>query len=234
MVAAILAMATGSIPSAGDEPPMDDGPPSPGAIVLRITLGRGDERPSDWSGGLTPSAGSVLAIEAAPGTADVDLPRWTAPSRAKKAGQAQPIPAVLVATLEAHPASEVAVDTAQGQFSFRLDELPYGVGRVFLDGRAAVERVPPAPPLAQADRGPGHFVIVVGPAGGRSCGYVANSPPPSARPQGAVGGRSEPDAWLTRFDGRAWSAPVAVTCTAPGVGGPTIAVDGSRNVWLIW
>lgn len=221
--AAILSASLVPRAARGDEPP----PPPPGAIVLRISLGLDDDRPTDWSGGITPSAGSVLTIESAPGSADVDLPRWTAPPLrdAPQAGvrpeQGRPRPAVLVVTVEAHPASEVAVDTAQGQFSFRLDELPYGATRTFLDGRASVERIPPTPPLMPADRGKGRLALVVGSDGDACCAYVSHNPGPTT-------------GWLTRFDGQSWSDPVAVACPRLGVWWPAVAVDGAGNVWVVW
>jgi hypothetical protein len=132
-------------------------------VSLRIRFGMKDQKPTDWSGSLTPSAGKVEDIRGWRwGAGDsADGNRWTAKTRRQQpqnaaqrarisAGQQLPMNdnGVLVTVSGTSPDSELSFDTEPARFKFTLNKLKYGDKLVEADGNVVVELVPHVQALA--------------------------------------------------------------------------------------
>lgn len=121
---------------------------SPGGV--RILLGIGDATETKWDGSVSARGAKITAVEGwrfEPPDA-IDGTSWKASTRAMRVRQAQPQKPPLVANgvlvfLDSAAADvEIEAKTAQGEFSFRLGDLPFGAARKLLANRVQVERIP--------------------------------------------------------------------------------------------
>jgi hypothetical protein len=226
---------------------------------FRILLGIGDDQPTRWDGSLRVTGGRIRTVEvwrpAAGDAADGQTFRLTTSrlppqgAAAKKAGRPGPMQdnGLLIAAELLDAAARFDVETAQGSFSFRADQVSLGDSRSFLDGRVSVERIPSTtrltdspeeqdfPAIAQA--GDALYIAYVEfTHGDRSQKWpqqIAANPgnfDALARPAGG-------DQVLLLEYSRSRNtagAPLAVTPPGQDVARAAVAVDGGNRVWVFW
>ncbi len=146
-------------------------PPADAETVLLIRLGLTDVEPTEWDGVIRVEAGSLLALigrEFRVGDV-VDPPnRWQAASRPgfevskrlmyeeyfSTPDEHRILEPSFYAFLDESPAARVTVETEQGAFDFRVADLVVGDTKVYLEGRASVERTVVGKLLGRGGRGP--------------------------------------------------------------------------------
>ncbi|MCS6859374.1 MAG: hypothetical protein NZT92_03520 [Abditibacteriales bacterium] len=213
-------------------------------VAVQLTLGLKDAQPTDWDGDLTLSEGKVVRLDARLVQQDrLEGSAWKMRSRRQGAAQNAPMrPVQLFATFDAPLTAKVEVTTRQGNFSFALSDLKFGSRTTFLDGAAAVERVPL---WAQITRSPDEEdfpACAVAPDGTIWCAYVAYKHGNPINTDEVFKGEFDSlvtkgngdQIKLMKFDGKAWSAPLDVTEAGLDVWRPTVAVDGQGRVWVVW
>jgi hypothetical protein len=121
---------------------------------VRILLGVTDQTPTQWDGSVTADSGQITRITPWRFNKDDEITgtSWKASTR----------PALSFLDLILHKESPVSdngvivwlngendntrlsVKTTQGEFSFRLGDLPYGTFQYALSGRVSADRIPPS------------------------------------------------------------------------------------------
>jgi len=218
--------------------------PSRGATLL-VELGLKDSETTGWEGEIRVSEGNVVTLRAIGGGMEtVDGDKWKARSQVAKKKQVVVNPVRLHATLDAPLTASVSIETSRGEFSFELDDLATGKATEFFDGQARVTRGPVSLPITDAPADDDFPATAITPDGTVWLTYVSyqHGNPIRLPTDGSI-----PEDWsslvtkghgdqvkLMRFDGSRWSEPIDVTDTNLDVWRPTVAVDGSGRVWVVW
>jgi len=126
---------------------------------VRVLFGLGEKTETKWDGSVTCMGAEIRLIEPwrfEAGDAITGM-SWRASTHPIQLfggrglfGNVQELPLVangVVLTLSDAPDAEVAVQTAQGNFNFRLRDIPYGKSIRLLNGRVMVDRIPAASQL---------------------------------------------------------------------------------------
>ncbi len=214
-------------------------------VGLLISLGRKDQKVTDWDGQITLSSGKILALDIAQGNpkASAKDGKFTvrtifAKMNAKKDMLTKPI---LRLTVDAPASAKVKVSTNHGNFEFALADIAAGSEKVFLEGGAAVQREPAAirltggenendyPALARAADGTLWLAY---------CEYRRGKPYLTERVM--TGGFDElvptdngDQIRLKHFDGSSWGPALDVTDPALDIWRPAITVAKGR-VHVSW
>jgi hypothetical protein len=138
--------------------------PMPQAAAFRILLGIEDVEPTPWAGRVSLTSGTVLSIQGwrfAEDDASDYTSSWIAstrysplPAGARRQGITRgPVleNGVVISAADVRPETQFDIDTRQGNFTFAARDIPYGVTKKFLDGKVAVDRVPPTVQLTTSD-----------------------------------------------------------------------------------
>ncbi len=234
-----------------------------GAIGLEIRLGRGDATARAWDGRIEVTAGRVVALEVESGRGSIDpadLSRWqvrtdqpvakakakaNANAKAKAKAKAGPrtTPVTLLATLDAPGDARVAIYTTQGAFTVALRELVPGQPREYLNGAASIERVAATRPITAGGTDDDFPAAAVANDGTVWCAFVAyrhgNPIDSDAVAHGRFDSleiRDHGDQVLLRsYKNGIWSArAVEVSDNGLDVWRPSIAVDRTGVVWIVW
>jgi hypothetical protein len=142
--------------------------------------------------------------------------------------------------------SEFTFSTAQGDFSFRASEVPYGKGIYRLGGRVYVDRVPVTTQVTDTREEEDYPSLAAGANGDVWLAYVQfhHSPdadriranPPAtptdfklyAEPTGGD------QIWARKYSGGQWGENIAVTPPGRDCYKSAVAVDGAGRAWVIW
>lgn len=225
------------------------------ATSFRILFGLADPQPTAWDGSIKVSGGSIRSITGwrffGDDVTDYQSTWKLSTRRSRPALAAGPIVENgIVVTAEAPDENaQFEVQTLNGNFSFTAKQVPYGGGQTFLDGRVAVDRVPPTvqltpsqededfPAVAQSggDLWATYIEFTHGDRDSELTGAFQFPKEPEdfkflARP---VGG----DQVILRHFSKAssvWEAPMAVTDKGLDCMRAAVAVDGQKRVWVIW
>ncbi len=231
--------------------------PGSAQIGVRVLLGVTDDASVSWDGSVSADGARITRLDPWRfGKEDEINPdnSWKISTRPVLsffhliARQTPPVAdnGVIVWLSEDNPNAEVKVRTKQGNFSFRLSELPYGKFLYEIGGRVAIDRVPANWQLTSTTDEEDYPAAVSGPNGEIWLAYLQfrHNPDhdklraPLTEPDEDFSKYSEPtggDQVLVKHfaDGK-WSDPIAVT----GVGGdlyrPAIALDGKGKPWVFW
>jgi len=229
-----------------------------GSIGVRILLGVTDQQSGKWDGSVSARGAQVGAIEPwrFEPSDSIQGANWkvsTHPVRLFNAGSqmgmtAPPVvPNGVIVRLAGHSAdAELAVSTAQGNFTIRLADLPYGKVTHALDGRVRIDRVPPVaaigddpqeqdyPAAATAKDGAiwlAYAEFTHSPDHDRLRANLQQAPADFAAYKTPTGG----DRILARAcRNGSWSAPIEITPGGGDLNRPAIAIDGSGRVWIFW
>ena len=226
----------------------------PRGATFRILLGVTDRSATRWDGSVSVIPGRVAEIRgwrfAAADSTDSSS-SWVASTREVigRKGKAGPVAenGVLVTISGDDANARLDVKTAQGDFSFRVQEIDVGDPKPFLDGKVLVDRVPTAiqltrsteeqdyPAIAQdGDSVWVSYVEFVHSDRAQESRRALSEAPKDfsflARPAGGD------QVFLMRYSkaGRTWGVPMAVSAPKQDVMRTAVAVDGSKRVWVIW
>jgi hypothetical protein len=227
---------------------------TPATVTFRILLGVGDKEPATWDGKVSATGAEVTSIRGwrFAGTDQSDYKTsWRVSTRyglARKQGRG-PMQenGVLVGARTSSEDARFDVTTAQGNFSFTARQVPFGETRMELGGRVQIERVPASTQLTTSVEEQDHPAIassgddvwvayvefVHGDRQYERRGQLEQEPKDFdflARPAGGDQVR------LVQFSKskRVWSAAEAVSETKQDIMRTAVAVDGSKQVWVIW
>jgi hypothetical protein len=227
---------------------------------VRILLGMTDETSTAWDGSVTARGTEVQSVsgwrferpDAISGNS------WKASSRAPRLfinglqfdlkGSPLPVVAngVIVRLAQWSPNAELAITTAQGNFSVRTADLAFGKTVSELNGRVAVDLVPRVTQLTNDPDEQDYPASTTAKDGTLWLAYanfhhhkdhnglrapMKTTPANFDRFKEPTGG----DQVLARSfrDGK-WSAPIEVTALGGDLNRPAIAVTGSGRVWVFW
>ncbi len=197
----------------------------PGRYRILFGLDRAERR---WDGRVEVAGGAVRKLTGwhfGPDDQVRSETEWTCGSRPRAFNPAMresPDPAAQpVGVLVEAEGPRVEVRTVSGSFGFAPSDIPAAGPRFFLEGRAAVERVPAVERHAAPDTEDDYPVLAREPSG-PGVWLVWQTY------------RSENDAvWARRFDGRAWGAPMTVA-EKGDIHRVAAATAGNGETWVVW
>ena len=227
-------------------------------VGVRILLGVSDQQSTKWDGAVTVRGAEVRSIEpwrfepedSISGTS------WKIATHAARlfnngsqmgmTGPTIVANGIIVRLSSNAPNVELAVKTAQGAFTVRLSDIPYGKVASELNGRVRADLAPPVerissdpqeqdyPAAATAKDGTiwlAYTEFVHGKDHDRLRANLKAAPPDFAEYRTATGG----DRVLARaLSNGSWGAPIEISPPGGDVNRPTIAVDGSGRPWVFW
>ncbi len=236
----LLAAAISSAAQSTTQTSLIDPPADSNSLVL-ISLGLTDTEPTAWDGSLQVESGKLLAVIGRSFRVGdvVDPPnRWKASSRPgfeisrrlmyeqyfSTPDELRILEPSLYAFLDAGPATQLAVETLEGGFSFRLSDIAAGGTKTFLEGRASVHRTVPPTLVGRTGRG-------------RDSERRTDNDYPSL----AIGVDGTPWVSWQAYTGnsddvyvRHGSGRVSVVRSGADVYRTDIAIDGDGSAWVIW
>lgn len=126
--------------------------PGTADVGIRILLGVTDKEAAKWDGSATVDRGRITRTDPWRFTKEDEIlgvGSWkasTAPVMNRTAAEAKSVVenGVILWLSGEDETSNVSIATAQGNFSVRLADIPYGKFQHVLDGRVAVDRIPPS------------------------------------------------------------------------------------------
>jgi hypothetical protein len=142
--------------------------------------------------------------------------------------------------------SEFAITTAQGDFTFRASEAPYGQGIYKLAGPVYVDRVSPAHRLTNTPEEEDYPSLAAGPDGIAWLAYLQFhhsfdhlklrvtprvDPKEYSQYAAPTGGDQ---VWVETYVNGVWGEPIAVTNAGNDQYRTAVAVDGSGRAWVFW
>ncbi|MBI3693274.1 MAG: hypothetical protein HY238_00325, partial [Acidobacteria bacterium] len=227
--------------------------PAGAAVGVRILLGVGDTAATNWDGGVTARGARIVSVE--PWRFDGDdamLPgnRWKMSTHQVRLFGGAIIPpnrpvvanGVIVQLEGESDDSELDVRTAQGDFSVRLAEIPFGRKKTALAGKAVAERIPAATritsspeeqdyPAAASDKTGAVWVAYLEFKHHPDHNRIRNTPNRFENMTSQPGGDQ---ILLQRFANGAWNEPLAITPPGGDLYRPAVAVDGKGRPWVFW
>jgi hypothetical protein len=241
-----------------NSPPVASAVTAAQGASFRLMFGMNDSQPATWDGSLRLSEGEVAGIEGWQFTATdavEDKSAWKLATRFSPPGYRESLQQLahgpmypngfLVSLTGVTGATEARVHTAQGDFTFRLHDAPWGETKRYLDGRVELRRVPTTTQLTTALTDE-DFPAAVQTPDGLAAVYIAHSGDPGwtswtgitqapdfdtlAKPTGGD------QVMLMRFDKsrRTWSSGEPVSPTRLDCMGAAIARDGKGRLWAFW
>lgn len=217
------------------------------SVGVLITFGVTDEEPTKWTGEISVSAGEIISLTGFRlGTKmTIEGNKFFVWTRFADSKQKIIIKPQIFAVISAPEDATIRVSTKQGEFSFQINDLAFWQPKEFLDKRVRVERTFPSFRLTQAQNEDDFPAATVDDDGNIWLAYVAYthggkpnlSPPLSEEPKDfsfVVPKDNGDQIWLTKFDGKQWSNPIAVTQNGLDIWKPTVVVDRNGDVWVIW
>lgn len=226
------------------------------AAGVRLVLGLTDQAETKWDGSVSVSRGRIEGIDPWRFEGDdavLDGSSWRVSThRIRLFGggrQGQPpfvANGVLVWLSDENPDTELKVATAQGSFSVRLADIPYGKAVRALNGRVMADRIPPsaaiAPhpdeqdyPAAAADKRGNVWLAYLefrhNPDHDRIRANFREAPANFDAMKAPAGGDQ---VLLRKRSAGAWSEAIAITAPGGDLYRPAVAVDGGGRVWVFW
>lgn len=216
--------------------PAEAVPMDSSTVAVLIEFGLKDREPRSWSGSASVRSGRILTVRnwrPRPGDS-VSGNRWTLATRkgvnfALRAWEAERLtdpvaylntPGIVI-DVSGNDATEVAIQTANGNFSFKPFALEAGPSSAFLDGAVLVRRTTPAARLS-ATQSDSDFPALLGLPQGR---LVA----------AWVSFRDQKNTLLfSRFDESKWSPAQPITTRHADIFWVKLARDRRDRAWAIW
>ena len=217
-----------------------------------IILGVGDTTPTTWDGSVTVSGSTIQIVRGwrFAGADAIANNTWKAATRATPSlSPPGPVQENGVIVKVAESASPITFDvtTTQGNFSFTSQELPFGVSKTFLGGRALAARTGAQFQLSSSQEEEDFPSMA---QSGDDVYLTYTEFVYGDRTQASGQGTSQPItnfAFLARPAGgdqvlllhysisqRTWTGPFAVTNPGEDIMRSTVAVDGQGRAWIIY
>lgn len=234
-------------------------------VGVRIRFGLTDSGNTAWDGAVTVAPGTVERIDGwrfQDSDQVIDHAHWKASTRplsvrrtnnpkknAKKKGAAAGMMAdngVFLVLTGVDESSVVKVETKQGNFQFRLAEIPYGKVVEQLKGAVDIERVAASRPLTSKRDDDDFPALAIAPDGTAAVAWISFTPgidrEERARPWDKapadfsflakpVGGDR---LWVRTQRSGEWSEPIAVTRGGGDLYKCAVAIDGGGRTWVVW
>lgn len=230
-----------------------------GAVVVRVVFGVGDTAPVVWDGSATVRNGHLGRIDPwrfeSPDA--IQGNSWKASTRQARQfggeglfGLRAQIPmaanGVILRLDDASEATEIDVTTAQGNFTIRLRDIPYGRWMPALNNRVSIDRIPPTTqltnspeeqdyPAAATDKSGTIWLAYMefrhNPEHNRLRANMQTAPADFSPYKSATGGDQ---IFLMKIVGGKASEPIPVTAPGGDLYRPAVASDGSGRVWVFW
>ncbi len=232
---------------------------------LRIRFGLTDTGNTTWDGKVAVTPGTVERIDGwrfQEADQVVDHQHWKASTRpitvrrsnnakknAKKKGGASVLMAdngVILVLAGATEASVVKVETKQGNFEFKLSEVPYGKVVEKLKGAVDIERVAASRPLTSTRDDDDFPALAVGADGTAAVAWISFTPGLDRDERARAMSKAPADysylakppggdrLWLRLQRQGTWSAPIAVTAGGRDLYKCAVALDGQGRPWIFW
>jgi hypothetical protein len=225
--------------------------PAEAAIGVRLIFGLSDREAVKWDGSATARGTEIKLVE--PWRFDdgdsISGNSWrisTHPIRLFGGANQRNAPLAangVILTLDDSSGAEVDVSTAQGNFTIRLRDIPYGKPASELNGRVMVDRIPAATQLTSSPEEQDYPAAAADKSGKVWIAYLefkhhpehnrlrANMRAPMtdfSKLKAAPGGDQ---VFLRSLLG---GDPIAVTPPGGDLYRPAVAIDGSGHVWVFW
>jgi hypothetical protein len=198
-----------------------------------VLFGGADEAPADWSGSISCEGGAarITAMHHFNPQETFTSSGWRAASQVDGSLSLLPQEAAVfpktkwkgvIIDLEGPDRAIIRLETVQGRAEFRAGEVRYLEPHRLLDGRIRVERMPRTEPMADHSSNDDYPALAAGPDGRIWTAWVAH--------------REGLERILARWsaDGRAWSAPQAVTPEPGDYYQPAIVSPGPDSLLVVW
>ncbi|MFN7936049.1 MAG: hypothetical protein U0R19_22150 [Bryobacteraceae bacterium] len=225
-------------------------------IGVRILLGLTDRQPTRWDGSVRATGARITSVEpwrfeqqdSISGTS------WKCSTRAPRlfgaagqaAGQIRVANGVMVWLDEETESADLSVETAQGNFRFKLSDIPYGTGQKHLDGKAMVDRIPGYERVTSDADEQDYPAAATGKDGSVWIAYLefAHHPQHHELRANLEQAPEKFDNWKTpakgdrivarRSSGGQWGEAIGISDPGGDVYRPAIAIDGSGKPWVFW
>ena len=222
--------------------------PARAAVSVRLLLGVGDTQTTVWDGSVTASGARITSLEPWRFEATDEIlaaNQWKVSTHRMRSWYGPPafVPNGVVITLDRDADdATLQVHTANGDFSVRLGEIPYGTMKSFLDGKVEADRVPATVQLTKDAQEQDYPALAAAKDGTAWLAYMEfkhypdhnrlrNTPKVSDELAAKPGGDQ---ILLMRYSGGDWSAPIAITPPGGDLYRPAVAVDGKGRPWVFW
>ena len=226
--------------------------PAAAAVSVRVLLGVGDTTATRWDGEVVVRGARAAGLDLWRADADDGILAgysWrmsTHPIRLFSGSVAPSRPVVangIVVQLDReNETTEIELRTAQGNFSVRLSEIPFGRNIRALGGRALAERVPPATQITSGPDEQDYPSAATDATGAVWLAYlefkhhpdhnrIRNTPNQFDNLTAKPGGDQ---VLLRRYANGAWEEPIAITPPGGVLYRPAVAVDGRGRPWVFW
>ncbi|HEV3333025.1 MAG TPA: hypothetical protein VG096_18685 [Bryobacteraceae bacterium] len=229
------------------------------AVGVRVLFGLTDRAETRWDGSASARSGHIAQIEPwrFEGTDAVQGDSWTASTHEVRLfggrglfGNQVQIPLVANGVLlyldDANENTEIDLQTAQGNFTVRLRDIPYGKSANALNSRVLIDRVPPFVQLTSSAEEQDYPTAVADKSGNVWLAYMefkhnpdhnrlrANlrQPVTDFSPFRSPAGGDQ--ILVMKIAAGKASAPVAVTPSGGDLYRPAIAIDGRGRLWVFW
>lgn len=217
----------------------------------RILLGLTDAAPARWDGTFTGErVGSISASGWKFDSGDnIDGSTFHLSTRAdvRFLSSGPTVPNGLILTPDRVTESgEFSLTTAQGDFTFKVSDVPYGKGVYRLGGRVYIDRIPVAERLTNTPEEEDYPSIAKGASGDVWIAYaqfhhgpdhlklaapLTQAPGDFSLYRESTGGDQ---IWARKYSGGSWQQPLAVTDAGKDQYRTAVAVDGSGRAWVFW
>ncbi len=220
---------------------------------FRVLFGVTDTTPTRWDGTFKVLGTGQYSLEPwrFEGVDNVVDPQFHIATRTTKVRWMAPTDLMVangfVITLNAPvESSEIAITTAQGDFSFRPAEIPYGKGIYELAGRVYIDRVPVATRLTDTPEEEDYPALAASPDGDAWLAYVQFHHGSDADKLRASPSKiptdfklyAEPTGgdqiWVRKYSGGHWGEAIAVTEAGADRYKTAVAIDGEGRAWVFW
>jgi len=157
-------------------------------IGIRVILGITDKEPARWDGSASVDRGRITKIDPWRFSKEDEIlgkNSWKASTRqltVRTATEARPVVSneIILWLSGEDESTEIHLKTVQRDFSLRLSDLPYGKFGHALDGRVAVDRIPPSLQVTGSRDEQDYPVAALAPNGDIWLAYL-ESPQPGSR-----------------------------------------------------
>jgi hypothetical protein len=226
-------------------------------VGVRVLLGVTDQQPTVWDGSVSAQGASITRLDPWRFGKEDDITgsnSWKASTRPVLSflhlisGQKAPVGdnGVIVWLDKVEDNTELQVKTAQGDFTVRLSDIPYGKFQYALGGRAAVDRIPPSWQLTNSPDEQDYPAAVSGHNGEIWLAYQqfqhapdhdALRAPYTEKPKSLDKLTELPGGdqiLVQHFVNNKWSQAITITPAGGDLYRPAIALDGQGRAWVFW
>ncbi len=224
-------------------------------VGVRVILGLGDTANTKWDGSAIANGARISAVEPwrfeAPDK--IDGTSWTISTRAIRLFGGQNRPAnppkvangVIVRLTGASESSQVQIKTANGDFSVKLSDIPYGTPLMQLNGRAMVDRIPATTRLTTSPDEQ-DYPAAAGRNGEMWIAYMefkhssdhnrlrANFQQAPASFDNLTTPTGGDAIYARHFANGKWDEAVMLTPGGEDLYKPAVAIDGKGRAWVFW